>query len=373
MKLTAICIFGIESVLAREIRELGLEVNSVNNGRVEFSGGIEAIAKSNLWLRTAERIYIKVAEFSAFTFDELFNGTKQINWQKYIKEDGKINVRSSNINSKLFSPRDCQRIVKKAITEKLGEIYKIQQLPETGSEYKIEIFIHNNTAEVNIDTTGTGLHKRGYRTLNVEAPLKETIAAALLKISYWNPGRILLDPFCGSGTFPIEAAMMAANIAPGINREFLFETWSYENKKMMKKEKLIAEKSIKSIEDKLIFGSDISRSNIKIAKKHAFAAGVEHMIEFSTEDALSIEAPGEYGVMICNPPYGLRISDKDDVLKLYKGLGEQFRKFNTWSKYVLTDSAVFEKTTETKANKRRKIYNGTISCTFYQFFGPKPL
>ncbi|MCD6322115.1 MAG: class I SAM-dependent RNA methyltransferase [Clostridiales bacterium] len=373
MKLTAVCIFGIESVLAREIRELGLEVDSVNNGRVEFSGGVEAIAKSNLWLRTAERIYIKVADFPAYTFDELFNGTKQINWQEFIKKDGKINVRSSSINSKLFSQRDCQRIVKKAITEKLGEIFKIQQLPETGSEYKIEIFIHNNTAEINIDTTGTGLHKRGYRTLNVEAPLKETIAAALLKISYWNPKRILLDPFCGSGTFPIEAAMMSANIAPGINRDFLFETWSYENKKILDKEKSIAKKSIKSIEEILILGSDISYSNIKIAKKHAFAAGVEHMIDFKTADALSLDTPGVYGVMICNPPYGLRISDKEDVLNLYKGLGKQFEKFDTWSKYVLTDSAVFEKIAGIKANKRRKIYNGTISCTFYQYFGPKPL
>jgi len=373
MKLIAVCIFGIESVLAREIRDLGLEVDSIDNGRVYFNGDIEAIAKCNLWLRTAERVYIRVANFPAYTFDELFDGTKQINWQEFLKEDGKINVRSSNINSKLFSQRDCQRIVKKAIADKLGEIYKIQKLPETGSEYKIEIFIHNNTAEINIDTTGTGLHKRGYRTLNVEAPLKETIAAALLKISYWNPGRILLDPFCGSGTFPIEAALMTANIAPGINRDFLFETWSKENKNVLDKEKSIAKKSIKQIKTKLIYGSDISHSNIKIAKKHAFAAGVEHMINFNTADALSLKAPGEYGVMICNPPYGRRISEKEDVLELYKGLGKLFTQFMTWSKYVLTDSAEFEKTSGNKANKRRKIYNGTISCTFYQYFGPKPL
>lgn len=373
MKLTAVCIFGIESVLARELRNLGLTVDKINNGRVEFSGDFEAVAKSNLWLRTAERVYIRVAEFPAYTFDELFDGTKNINWREFISSDGKINVRSSNINSKLFSQRDCQRIVKKAIAENLGEVYKLEKLPETGAEYKIEIFIHNNVAEINIDTTGTGLHKRGYRTLNVEAPLKETIAAALLKISYWNPGRLLLDPFCGSGTFPIEAAMMAANIAPGINRDFLFETWSRENKRLMNKEKSIAESGVKNIDKKIIFGSDISTGNIRIAKKHAIAAGVEHMTDFKVADALSIKAPGEYGVMICNPPYGLRLSDENDVTQLYKELGEQFETFETWSKYVLTASPIFEKTSGKKANKRRKIYNGTISCTFYQYFGPKPL
>lgn len=373
MKLTAICIFGIEAILAREIRSLGLVVENINNGRVEFSGGIEAVAKSNLWLRTAERVYINIAEFPAFTFDELFDGTKSANWYKYIEIDGKINVRSSSINSKLFSERDCQRIVKKAITESLGLRYGIEQLPESGAEYKIEIFIHNNKAEINLDTSGTGLHKRGYRTLNVEAPLKETIAAALISLSYWNPGRYFLDPFCGSGTFPIEAAMMAAGIAPGLNRNFIFETWSEQNRKILEEEKDLAKKKFKLSDDVRIFGSDISEENIKIAKKHAIAAGVSSMVSFRTEDALGINPLADYGVLICNPPYGLRLSDKENISELYMGIGDMLKRFNNWSKYVLTDSADFEKITQIKPDKRRKIYNGSISCTFYQYFGPKPL
>lgn len=373
MNLTAVCIFGIESVLAREIRDLGIEVDAINNGRVEFAGGIETIARCNLWLRTAERIYIRAGNFQAYNFDELFNGTVNIDWQDYISRDGAVNVRSSNINSKLYSPRDCQRIVKKAISEKIGSVYNIERLPENGPDYPIEIFIHNNKAEVNIDTTGVGLHKRGYRTLNVEAPLKETIAAALIKISYWRPGRLFMDPFCGSGTFPIEAAMMAANIAPGLNRHFLFESWSSSNSKIMDNEKTKAVDSINRISDIRIFGSDISGKNISIARRHAVAAGVDKMIGFTVKNALDANKPGEYGVMICNPPYGLRISEKENVRDLYESMGDLFRRFDTWSKYVLTDSGSFEKTSGFKANKRRKIYNGTISCTFYQYFGPKPL
>ncbi len=373
MKLTAVCIFGVESILAGEIRNLGYDVTKISNGRIEFEGDFVTVAKCNVWLRTAERLYIGVNEFPAFSFDELFDGTEKINWAEYIAIDGKINVRSSNINSKLFSQRDCQKIVKKAITKKLGVQYGIERLPETGAEYKIEIFIHNDVAEINIDTTGTGLHKRGYRTLNVEAPLKETIAAALLKISYWHPGRLLLDPFCGSGTFPIEAAMMAANIAPGIKRDFLFEKWSSENLGKSRREKRAALERISIPEKVMIFGSDISRENITIAKKHAVAAGVDNMIEFNIADATKLKPSDDFGIMICNPPYGLRISDKDDVKILYQGIGEMFQSFNTWSKYILTDSAEFEKFTKNKANKRRKIYNGAISCTFYQYFGPKPL
>ncbi len=373
MKLIAVCIFGIEAVLSREIRDLGFSVENIKNGRVEFSGGMEEVAKSNIWLRTAERLYIQAAEFPAYTFDELFEGTYKINWQDYISREGRINVRSSNINSKLFSKRDCQKIVKKAIADKLCAIHGLTVLAETGPEFRVEIFIHNNIAEISIDTTGTGLHKRGYRTLNVEAPLKETIAAALLKISYWKPGRILLDPFCGSGTFPIEAAMMAADIAPGIKRDFLFETWSTKNKNISEKEKALAESRISLAKDDCIFGSDISKVNIRIAQKHAAAAGVDKMINFSVRDAISLDPPGDYGVMICNPPYGLRISDKEEVDSLYRGMGAMFSRFGTWSKYILTDSAAFEKTAGYKADKRRKIYNGTISCTFYQYFGPKPL
>lgn len=373
MKLIAVCIFGIEAVLAREIRNLGFTVEKTKNGRVEFSGGIKEIAKSNIWFRTAERIYIGVAEFPAYTFDDLFEGTNKINWQDFVSPDGKINVRSSNINSKLFSQRDCQKIVKKAIADKLCQVNNLSVLSENGPEYKIEIFIHNDTAEINIDTTGTGLHKRGYRTLNVEAPLKETIAAALIQISYWKPGRLLMDPFCGSGTFPIEAALMAYNKAPGLNRNFLFESWNKENKLIADKEKELAKTLISIPETAFIYGSDISKANIRIAKKHAIAAGVDKIINFSVKDAVGLSPPGEYGVMICNPPYGLRISDKENVDGLYREMGSMFSLFNTWSKYVLTDSVEFEKTSGIKANKRRKIYNGTISCTFYQYFGPKPL
>jgi putative N6-adenine-specific DNA methylase len=372
MKLTAICIFGIESVVAGELRELGIEVEKVSNGRIEFSGSTEEIAKCNLWLRTAERIYIKAAQFPAYTFDELFEKTSLVDWQAHIRPDGRINVRSSNINSRLFSKRDCQKIVKKAIADKLCKVHVMDRLPEDGPEYKVEIFIHNDIVEINLDTTGTGLHKRGYRTLNVEAPLKETIAAALLKISYWRPGRLLLDPFCGSGTFPIEAAMMSAGIAPGLKRGFLFEEWSDKNKDVLETVRKEARAGIELRNELLIYGSDISFKNVEIAKKHAVAAGVSDMVAFKVADARKIQPPGEYGVIICNPPYGMRISDKANINALYKELGKVFETFPGWSKYVLTDSFDFERLSGLRANKRRKIYNGNISCTYYQFFGPKP-
>lgn len=373
MKLIAICVFGIEAVLAREIKDLGLIVDNTRNGRVEFQGGIEEVAKCNIHLRTAERVYIQAVEFPAHTFDELFDGAYKVNWDEFISPNGRINVRASSINSKLFSQRDCQRIVKKSIASKMCETNGLRLLSEDGPEYKVEIFIHNDNAEINLDTTGIGLHKRGYRTLNVEAPLKETIAAALLEISYWKPGRILLDPFCGSGTFPIEAAMMSAGIAPGIKRHFLFETWNKENRNVTDKVRELAESKIKIPNSRIIYGSDISRENIKIALKHADAAGVESMIKFQVHDAVTLKPQDDYGIMICNPPYGLRLSDKEEVEGLHRGIGELFSRFGTWSKYVLTDSREFERESGIKANKRRKIYNGTISCTFYQYFGPKPL
>ncbi|MBN1623664.1 MAG: class I SAM-dependent RNA methyltransferase [Clostridia bacterium] len=372
MKIVIICIFGIESVVVKELLALGYSSPRVSNGRVSIEGDLTDVARCNLWLRTAERIYIETGSFRATDFDMLFDGIFSIDWKALLPADAEIPVRSSSIDSKLFSTRDCQSITKKAIVEKLKKSYGINRIEENGKTFQIEVFIHNDIVSVCLDTTGTGLHKRGYRTLNVEAPLKETIASALLQISYWKPGRVLMDPFCGSGTFIIEAAMIAGNIAPGINRVFSFESWTGENEIISGRLKEEAREKEKQVKEILLFGSDISKDNIEIAKKHAMQAGVSGSSEFVVSDFKNIQKRGEYGIMIANPPYGLRLSDKSEIISLYKNLGTKMKEFDTWSKYILTDDDGFEKNSGCRASKKRKIYNGTIRCTYYQFFGPQP-
>ncbi|MBN2559109.1 MAG: class I SAM-dependent RNA methyltransferase [Clostridia bacterium] len=370
MKLTAICVFGLEAVLARELANLGLGPVETENGRVSFMGSISDAAMCNLWLRSAERVYIEASAFKAYTFDDLYEGVKSIDWKEHMPSDGSFPVRASSIDSKLFSTRDCQTITKKAVADKLCSQYGTGWMPETGRQYAIEVFIHNDNARICIDTTGTGLHKRGYRRLNVEAPLKETIAASLLMISYWRPGRTMLDPFCGSGTFPIEAALMEMNIPPGLERDFAISYWGDDVSKYLNEMKLKAKADIRKPGDRHIYGSDISAKNIEIAKIHAGNAGVSDAILFTCSDVRDIEKNEEYGVLICNPPYGQRLEDKGAANETYDALCVKMKEFGTWSKYILSDSADFEKICGRKADKRRKVYNGTISCTFYQYFGP---
>lgn len=372
MKIVVICIFGIESVTAKELRDLGFRDLDVSNGRISFEGDFSDIARCNLNLRTAERVYIEVAGFKAFDFDTLYDGIRQIVWKDMMPSNASIPVRASSIDSRLYSTRDCQSISKKAIADSLCSAYGLQRLEEDGAIYPIEVFIHRDIASICLDTTGTGLHKRGYRLLNVEAPLKETIAAALIGISYWKPGRILLDPFCGSGTFAIEAAQIQQGIPPGINRSFGFEGWSKRYEEILRGLKREAMENIRNEGECVIFGSDISAQNIEISRNHAEMAGVGKFIKFSVKDFRKIEKDHEYGIMIANPPYGLRLSDKSEIIGMYADLGRKMKEFDTWSKYILTDDDNFEKNSGCRASRKRKIYNGTIRCTFYQYFGPSP-
>lgn len=374
MKLTAICVFGIEAVLKRELIQLGYDITETTNGRVSFEGGLRDVAVCNIRLRTAERIMIEAADFVCRSFDELFEGVKRIDWGGYIKKDGAFPVNATCIDSKLHSTRDCQSVAKKAVAEKLGESYGATTMPEDGEGFPIEIFIRKDRCRIYIDTTGTPLYKRGYRKLNVEAPLRETIAAALILLSYWKPERLFLDPFCGSGTFPIEAAMIKMDMAPGLKRDFLFEKWDSSYLKMTEEVRKEASKNIKKCEDVSIIGSDISKRNIEISKTHSEYAGTQNAINFIVSDFKRNIPAGGYGVLMCNPPYGLRIGEKGDVTdRIYRDLGEYVKKLPTWSKYILTDDFNFEKKSGLKADKKRKIYNGGIACTFYQFYGPKPV
>lgn len=372
MIITAICIFGVEAVLKRELINLGYKITETTDGRVSIRGDMQDVANCNVKLRTAERILIQIADFESFTFDQLFDETRKIEWQDFISEEGTFPVNVSSVDSKLFSTRDCQSVAKKAISEKLGSVYGINRMPEVGEEYPIDIFIHRNRARVYLDTTGVPLHKRGYRKLNVEAPLRETIASALIQISYWRPGRVLLDPFCGSGTFPIEAAMIQMNIAPGLKRDFLFEKWSEENKEIIKQVKEDAFHDINKCEEINIFGSDISPENIKIAKTHSHNAGTSNCIQFDTKDFRDISITKDFGILICNPPYGVRIKEKHGTDEMYKHLVDLMENLPTWSKYVLVDEWDFERKSNIKASRKRKIYNGSIVCTFYQYYGPRP-
>jgi len=373
-ELTAPCHFGTESVLKREINDIGYEVTRTENGKVTFTGDAEAIARSNVWLRTAERVLLKVGEFKAETFDELFEKTKQIPWENYIPKTGKFWVtKATPIDSKLHSPSDIQSIMKKAMVNRLGEVYGITHFEETGASYPLRVFLHDDMVNVSIDTSGDSLHKRGYRTETAKAPITETLAAALILLTPWHKDRILVDPFCGSGTFPIEAAMMAANMAPGMNREFLSQEW----------DNLIPKKIWYDVFDEAndlvntdietdIQGYDIDPEIIKASRINAEQAGVEKMIHFQERPVSQLSHPKKYGFLITNPPYGERLSSADGVEELYRTLGERFRMLDDWSLYVITALPDAEKMIGRKADRNRKIYNGMIKTYFYEFSGNKP-
>lgn len=371
---TAPCHFGMEAVLKREIINLGYEIVRVEDGRVTFKGEASAIARANIFLRTAERILLNVGRFKACTFDELFEQTKAIPWEAYLPQDGKFWVKkASTTKSKLFSSSDIQSIVKKAIVERLKQTYHIEWFKEDGAVYPLRIFIFKDEVTIALDTSGDSLHKRGYRKLISKAPVSETLAAAILLLSPWNKDRILVDPFCGSGTFPIEAAMMAANIAPGMNRSFTAEEWT---NLIPKKEWYDAVNEANDlIQDDVevdIQGYDIDPDVVRAARKNAEDAGVGHMIHFQQRAVQDLRHPKKYGFIITNPPYGERLEEKKELPKLYSDFGESFRTLDSWSAYMITSYEDAERYFGRKADKNRKIYNGMLKTYFYQFMGPRP-
>lgn len=374
MEFIAPCHFGLEAVLKREITDLGYEIVSVEDGRVTFKGGAEALVRANIFIRTAERIMLKVGSFRAVTFNELFEGTKALPWEEMIPKDGKFWVTKATTNkSKLFSGSDIQSIVKKAIVDRLKGIYHINWFEENGAEYPIRVFILKDVVTIALDTSGVSLHKRGYRQLVGKAPISETLAAALIMLTPWNKDRILVDPFCGSGTFPIEAAMIGANIAPGMNREFTAENWkNIVPKKVWYEAVTEAEDTILRDVKMNIQGYDLDSGIVKCAMQNAREAGVDEHIHFQQRDMRDLSSPKKYGFIITNPPYGERLEDKADLPKLYKDIGTTFDKLDTWSKFIITSYEDAERYLGRKATKNRKIYNGMIKSYFYQYMGPKP-
>ena len=373
-ELTVPCHFGLESVLKKEIYDLGYEISEVEDGRVTFIGDAEAICRANIFLRTTERVLLRVGKFKAETFDELFEGIKALPWEEYIPENGKFWVtKASSIKSKLFSPSDIQSIVKKAMVERLKQKYHTNWFEESGASYPVRIFLLKDEVMVALDTSGESLHKRGYRTLTSKAPITETLAAALIMLTPWNKDRILVDPFCGSGTFPIEAAMIGANIAPGMNREFTAEAWKHLlPMKGWYDAVTEANDLICNDVEMRIQGYDIDGEVIKVAMANAREAGVDHLIHFQQRPVSELRHPKKYGFVITNPPYGERLEEKEALPALYTDIGNAFRHLDSWSYYVLTSYEDAERYIGRKADKNRKIYNGMIKTYFYQFMGPKP-
>lgn len=373
IELIATSTFGLEAVVRRELEALGYKDFQTKDGRVEFKATLKDIPKTNLWLRVADRVLLKMGEFKAFTFDELFEKTKALPWDEWLPEDANFIVEGKSIRSKLYSVSDCQRIVERAVVEKLKTKYKdVTWFPKTGPRYTIEVALLKDVVTLTIDTSGAGLHKRGYRTRQGEAPIKETLAAAMVQLSYWNKDRLLFDPFCGSGTIPIEAAMIGRNIAPGLDREFDSEKWSIMDSKVWKEARRDALKAIDYDSRLDIIACDTDVRAIDIAIENASNLGLEDDIAFVTKDFRDITLNNEYGVVITNPPYGERIGEGEDVTRLYEDLGQKINYLDTWSSYVITSDKQFEKKYGRKADRKRKLYNGRIETDYYQYYGPRP-
>lgn len=374
MELIAPCHFGLEAVLKKEITDLGYDVSKVEDGRVTFVGDEEAICRVNMFSRTAERILIKVGSFMAYTFDDLFEGTKALPWEEYIPADGKFWVaKAASVKSRLFSPSDIQSIMKKAMVDRLKMTYPVTYFEETGALFPVRVFILKDEVTVGLDTTGESLHKRGYRKLTAKAPIAENLAAALIMLTPWKQDRILVDPFCGSGTIPIEAAMMAANMAPGMKRSFLAQNWPHLVKAREWKDCLEEAKELVDWKvETSIQGYDIDKEMVAIAKQNAALAGVDHLIHFQVRDVAQLSHAKKYGFIITNPPYGERILDKEQAGSLYKILGERYRALDSWSMYLITSYEDAQSAIGKKADKNRKIYNGMMKTYYYQYMGPKP-
>ena len=374
MELIAPCHFGMEAVLKNEIIDLGYDVTEVTDGRVTFEGDEEAICRANIGLRTAERILIKIGSFHAETYEELFQGTKALPWEDYIPVNGKFWVaKAASIKSKLFSPSDIQSIMKKAMVERMKSVHNISWFTEDGSDYPVRVFLLKDEVSVGLDTTGDSLHKRGYRKLTAKAPIAENLAAGLIKLTPWHADRILVDPFCGSGTFPIEAAMMAANIAPGMNRHFLAEEWQHVIPRKLWYDAMDeAHEEVDLQVETDIQGYDLDWKMVDIARANAKMAGVDHLIHFQQRSVSELSHPKKYGFIITNPPYGERLEDKEAMLPLYKTIWQRYQQLDSWSLYMISGFEDAEKVFGRKADKNRKIYNGMMKTYFYQYMGPKP-
>jgi len=374
MELIVPCHFGLETILKREIIDLGYDISKVEDGRVTFHGDEDAVCRANIFLRSAERILIKVGSFHAETFDDLFEGTKALPWEAFIPADGKFWVtKAASVKSKLFSPSDIQSIMKKAMVERMKEHYGISWFEESGESFPVRAFLYKDEVTVGLDTTGESLHKRGYRKLTAKAPIAENLAAALIMLTPWNKDRILLDPFCGSGTFPIEAAMMAANIAPGMNRDFRAFDWKHLILPKMWYDCLDeARDSVDMTVDTDIQGYDIDPEMVRISRENARLAGVEKLIHFQARPMEQLSHSKKYGFIITNPPYGERIEEKKNLPALYRMLGEKYQSLDSWSMFLITSYENAQKDIGRKADKNRKLYNGMLKTYFYQYLGPKP-
>jgi putative N6-adenine-specific DNA methylase len=373
LEIIATSAFGLESILANEIRNLGYDDLVVDNGKVTFIADELAVARCNLWLRTADRVLLKVGEFDAKSFEELFENTKALEWADYIPEDGSFPVsKAKSVRSKLFSLSDIQAIVKKAAVEKMKQRYNTEWFKETGPLYPIHVSFLKDRATISIDTSGPGLHKRGYRKLNNEAPIKETLAAGLVLISKWRPDRELIDPLCGSGTIPIEAAMIGLNMAPGMKRKFVSEDWPLIPESIWNQAREEAMDLLDCDADFKVFGSDIDGEVLRSARYNVKLFGLENNIFFQRLPVSKIRSSKEYGCIICNPPYAKRLGELREIEKLYKDMGRAFRSMDTWSYFILTSHPDFQKLFGKKADKNRKLYNGRILCYYYQYIGPRP-
>lgn len=374
MELIVPCHFGLETILKREIIDLGYDISKVEDGRVTFHGDEDAVCRANIFLRSAERILIKVGSFHAETFDDLFEGTKALPWEAFIPADGKFWVtKAASVKSKLFSPSDIQSIMKKAMVERMKEHYGISWFEESGESFPVRAFLYKDEVTVGLDTTGESLHKRGYRKLTAKAPIAENLAAALLMLTPWRGDRILVDPFCGSGTIPIEAAMMAAHMAPGKNRSFTAEKWEhvFAAKLWQNTREEASAMETPDVETQ-IQGYDIDDEMVSIARANAKLAGVENLVHFQKRDVAQLSHAKKYGFILTNPPYGERLEEKENLKALYRTLGERYQALDSWSMYVITSYEQAETAIGKKADKNRKLYNGMIKTYFYQYMGPKP-
>lgn len=370
--LIATAAFGLEKVVVRELADLGYESRVLDNGRVHFSGDAVAITRANVHLRVAERVLIRVGRFAADNFDLLFDGVRALPWENWVDIDARFPVKGRTVKSQLTSVPACQRSVKRAIVERLKQAYGIEELPESGPVYQVEVALLKNTATLTIDTTGPGLHKRGYRPLTGPAPLRETLAAAMVELSYWRPQRTLVDPFCGTGTIPIEAALIARRIAPGLNRRFAAESWPQIPAELWEATRVAARDEILPSLSEQIMGTDVDGRVVKLAREHARRAGVEQDIHFQQRAFADLTSSKKYGCIITNPPYGERMSTREEVSAVYQSIPGVLRRLPTWSHYVLSSHRGFEQLVGQRADRRRKLYNGRIECQYFQFHGPRP-
>lgn len=369
--LMATAAFGLEAVTAGELKDLGFENVVIENGHVLFETDERGLIRANLWLRTAERVFVVIGRFKAMTFEQLFDQTTALPWETYIPLGGKFPVDAKSVKSKLFSLSDIQSISKKAVVKRLSEKYGVEWLPEEKGDYAIQVSILKDEVIVALDASGTGLHKRGYREIGTEAPMKETLAAGLLIISKWRPNIPLIDPFCGSGTIVIEAALMAQNIAPGLNRTFAFVDWEWIEDSLYKAERTAAYGAIRQEEEISIQGYDKDPKAIRVAKHNAEVAGVDEVIHLQVRDVEAFSTKAPFGSIICNPPYGERLNALSEAEALYRLMGRVFAPYTTWSKYILTSHEGFEALYGERATKNRKLYNGRIKTYFYQYFGKR--